>query len=210
MPFGLAAAPMTFQRAMSELFTKFPFVSVFMDDILIYSKTSEEHYSHLRLVFDVPKTNNLAINADKCTFQAAKVNYLVLEISAEGILPAQRNLDTLSKLTKPKSKTGIRRIIGCLNFFRSMIPNLSSRLASITAKTGSSVPFSWTNHDEEIIQNIINELITSARTHQPDFNKSFQIYTDASDTGVGGVVTQDGKLIQCFSRKLNDAQTRYT
>ena len=210
MPFGLAAAPMTFQQAMSTLFSSYSFVSVFMDDILIHSPDPSSHLEHLEIVFNILKSNNLTINSEKCTFHATTVTYLGLEISANGIRPAQRNLETLKTLSNPKSKTGIRRIIGCINFFRSMIPNLSTRLASITSKTSSSAKFSWSADDEAIVQSIVSGLINTARNFQPDFSKPFQIYTDASDSGVGGIVSQDGKLIQCFSRKLNSAQTKYT
>jgi hypothetical protein len=109
----------------------------------------------------------------------------------------------------PKNRRGVRRILGSLNFFRSLIPNFSSKVASLSSKVKDSVPFIWHKKDTEIVQSIISELQT-AKLAFPDYSKPFSLYTDASDTGVGSILMQEDTPIYCFSRKLSGAQVRYT
>ena len=124
MPFGLSGAPMTFQRIMARLFSDLPFVKVFLDDILVHSRTEAEHLDHLRIVFQVLAENNLTIKLSKCEFMKPSVSYLGMTIDKDCIRPSPGNLASLeSHLAKqPGNKRGVRRLIGFLNFFRNTAP----------------------------------------------------------------------------------------
>lgn len=210
MPFGLTAAPMTFQKIMSKLFKDMSFVRVFIDDILIFSNTLEEHKKHLDLVCKRIAENGLTINPKKCHFLCKTVKYLGMEISAKGIVPCQDNLDAIANTPIPESKTQLRRVLGMINYFRSMIPNLSQRLVPLTSLTKHNVNFHWTEDYTKILRSILHELKTKALNTFPDYSKPFQIYVDACDTGIGAVLVQQKKLIRAFSKKLDQAQIKYT
>jgi hypothetical protein len=210
MPQGLCGPPMHFQQEMNERFAHLGFVFVFMDDILVASSSYEEHLVHLEEVFQILSDLGATLNMEKCHFLQEKVTYLGMEISQNSIRPAPRNLELLRAMKMPTTKRGIRRILGSINFFRSMIPNLSTRLHPITSKTSDSVPFSWTAADTALITSIIDELCNKAALVQPDYSQPFDVHTDASDFGVGAIVSQNGKPLYCFSRKLTGAQLRYT
>ncbi len=210
LPFGLSGAPMYFQKVMSDLFSHLPFVKIYLDDILIHSTDAALHEDHLRQVFEILSKHKLTINAEKSTLSVTKVTYLGYEISANEIRPAPRNLHLLQQLPTPTNKRGVRRVVGALNFFRSLIPNLSSRIAPITDLTKDNVEFYWTAEHKQIISSIVSELVNKAFLIQPNLSKPFQIYTDASDVGVGALILQDGLPVSCFSRKLLPSQGKYT
>jgi transposase InsO family protein len=210
MPFGLSGAPMTFQRLMSQLLQDLPFVKVYLDDVLIHSKNFTEHVSHLRTVFERIRDAGLTINKEKSAFCQKQVTYLGFQISHNLIKPAPRNLESLKNIPMPKNRRGVRKLLGSFNFFRSMVPNMSARLAEITKKTSDSKPFFWSDNDTRAVQSVLDDLVHRAHQRQPDFEKPFQLYTDASNTGIGAILAQDNALIACYSAKLAPAQTRYT
>jgi hypothetical protein len=129
MPFGLAYAPMTFQAAMQRLFSHLDFVRVYLDDILIASRTWEEHLSHLATVLDILKTNGLTLNLKKCVFGKTSVEYLGFQIDAQGIRPSERSLNSLQQLVNMpvRNRKHVRSIVGSLNFLRMVIPNFSPK-----------------------------------------------------------------------------------
>jgi hypothetical protein len=210
MPFGLAGAPMTFQRLMTNLFLDLEFVKVFLDDILIHSTSEAEHAQHLRQVFQRLQEANLTINLEKSNFFCDTVTYLGYTISYNTVKPAARNLESLLKLPAPTNIRGVRRIMGSLNFFRNMIPHMSTRLAPISDLTSASNVFKWSDDLQKIVTDIIQELINKAETKQPLFGHPFQLYCDASDFGIGSILCQDANLIACYSAKFTGAQSHYT
>ena len=210
MPFGLASAPMTFQRIINGIFSNVSFTKCYMDDILVHSSSEQEHCAHLEKVFLLLKENGLTINPEKCNFMIHKVNFLGYEISGTSIRPSARNLESLKRLPTPTSKKGIRSILGSLNFFRNMIPSLSQKLEPISSILANDSEFSWLTEHQLIINEIVDCLIKKASLFQPDYNSPFVVYTDASDLGVGSVILQGDNLIGCFSKKLNSAEKNYT
>jgi len=162
---------MYFQKVMNDHLGSLPFVKVFMDDILIHSTTIQNHFNHLDKVLSIIRDLGLTINPSKCRFFQKSVTYLGMLISSSGISPAPRNLDLLRLLPMPKNRRGVRRILGSLNFFRSLVPNFSSKVASLSSKLKDSVPFIWHKKDTEIVQSIISELQT-AKLAFPDYSNS--------------------------------------
>ncbi len=210
VPFGLSGAPGFFQFQISKIFQDLSNVEVFLDDILVHSKDENDHTQHLEEVFSRLATANLTLNMKKSHFFQKEVTYLGFRISEKGITPAQRNIDTLKQFQTPKTRRAVRRIVGAFNFFRSLVPNFSTRMAEITNLTANSTPFKWKTEYTQTLNSIVNDLENSALNYHPDFNKPFQIFVDASNIAVGGILMQEGHLISCFSQKLNSAQRNYT
>ena len=210
MPFGLSGAPMTFQMLMTRLLSHLPFVKVYLDDILIHSKDMVEHKQHVREVFEILVKANLTINLEKSKFFQKEVEYLGYTISEGIVTPTERNLSKISDIPTPHNRKTTKRLIGALNFFRDMIPNLSGRISAISDLTSEKTTFKWKPEFTQIINEIIEDLKLKAYQIQPDHEKPFEIFCDASIRGVGAILVQDKKLIACFSKKLNLPQQKYT
>lgn len=210
MPFGLSGAPMTFQMLMNRLFAHLDFVKVYLDDILVHSANLELHHDHLRQVFEILAKEGLTINLEKSHFFKNQVNYIGFNIDKGIITPSVRNLEKIANIQIPTNKKAVKRIIGALNYFRDMIPNLSARLAPISDLTSDKVQFNWKPEYTDIVTKIIKELQEKAYQIQPNFKLLFTIFCDASKEGIGAILTQNNQLIACFSRKLQGAEQNYT
>ena len=210
MPFGLAGAPRTFQRIMNDIFGSLAFVKVFLDDILVYSKDKEEHVEHLKEVFDRLKENGLQINRKKSTILAEQVEYLGMIISKAGIKASPRHTEMLGKIQSPRNRRHILQVVGLINWFRPFIQNLSTKIANITEMTRKDVRFEWSDEREKELREVIQEIQKGVQLSHPDFTKRFYLSTDASNTGIGAVLTQEGRIIGFYSKRLTAAQERYT
>ncbi|KAG0440573.1 Retrovirus-related Pol polyprotein from transposon [Dictyocoela muelleri] len=151
VPFGLSNAPRIFQRAMGYMFEGLDFVKVFLDDILIFSATTEKHEQNVEKVLEILQKNNASINFEKSNFFQKEVTYLGNIISSLGIRPDTSRVNGFRKELYPKNKKGIMKIIGYLNWFRPYIRNLISRISPITEKLKRGNLFSWNEEDKSIV-----------------------------------------------------------
>ena len=210
MPFGLAGAPMTFQRVMNDLFGHLKFAKVFLDDILIHSKNREEHMEHVKHVLEALQRSNLRINRKKSSFFVDQVEYLGLMISRSGIKASPRHTEALSSMKSPTNHRQAMQVVGLINWFRPFVSNLSTKMARITELTKRDIEFGWTTEHEKDLRKVISEIQAEIRLSHPDFTKRFYLHTDASDVGIGAVLTQNNKIIGFFSKKFTPAQKKYT
>ena len=212
MPFGLAAAPMTFQRAMNSIFASLPFVICYLDDILIHSVDAFAHQVHLTEVLLLLQKHGLKLNPQKCHFWQASIDYLGFSVSGSGVRPSRGSLDAIRKLVHlvPKTRKQLRSLVGSLNFLRLLIPNFAKRILPLTSMTASSVPLEWTPDLSALVQELVSEFETSAHLAHIKLGAPFSLYTDASDFAVGAVLIQDDCPVYFFSRKLSGAQCNYT
>jgi hypothetical protein len=212
MPFGLAYAPMTFQAAMQRLFMHLDFVRVYLDDILIASRTWQEHVQHVAQVLAILKENGLTLNLKKCLFAKTSVEYLGFEIDENGIQPSARSVTALQQLTtmKVRNRKHVRSIVGSLNFLRMVIPNFSSKLAPLTSLTQDKIPFHWTEVEQSIVRDLVTEFQQNAKLYHVVLGEPFELYTDASDDAIGAVLLQFQRPVYFFSKKFDKAQKNYT
>ena len=212
MPFGLAYAPMTFQAAMQRLFMHLDFVRVYLDDILIASKTWEEHVQHVAQVLATLQKNGLTLNLKKCLFAKTTVEYLGFEIDENGIQPSARSVTSLQQLTtlKVRNRKHVRSIVGSLNFLRMVIPNFSSKVAPLTSLTQEKVPFRWTDIEHNLVESLVAEFQANAKLYHVVLGEPFELYTDASDEAIGAVLLQFQRPVYFFSKKFDKAQRNYT
>jgi len=212
MPFGLTNAPSTFMRLMNEVLRPFIglFVVVYFDDILIYSKSTEEHLEHLHAVFDALRTARLFGNLEKCTFCTTRVSFLGYVVTPQGIEVDSSKIDAIQSWPTPSTVTQIRSFLGLAGFYRRFVRDFSSIAAPLHELTKKGIPFSWGPAQEEAFTILKDKLTHAPLLQLPDFNNMFELECDASGIGLGGVLLQAGKPVAYFSEKLSGAQLNYS
>ncbi|KAG0420524.1 Retrovirus-related Pol polyprotein from transposon 17.6 [Dictyocoela roeselum] len=171
MPFGLCNSPRTFQENMEIVLETLNYVYVYLDDILIFSKTFEDHLEHLKTIFERLKSHNISINFNKSEFAKQKITFLEHVISTEGIQADISNLHKF-KIRKPKNKRELQKILGLLNWFRPYIPNLSLRIHPLCQKVArNNKEFKWSTEDENLFSEIIDQIEKRPLLVHPNFNE---------------------------------------
>jgi len=128
MSFGLTGAPSTFQRTMKNILREWIgiFVLIFVDDILIFSSSPEEHLEHVRIVLDACRSHNLRLKPKKCNFQKQSVVYLGHVITGEGLSPTNKNVQKLLEMRPPRNKDDIPSVLRSAGYYRRFVPNFAS------------------------------------------------------------------------------------
>ena len=195
MPFGMTNAPAVFMDYMNKIFRPFldNFVVVFIDDILIYCRTQEEHAEHLRLVLGVLREKQLYGKLSKCEFWMDEVQCLGHVISTQGIAVDPVNVEAVVKWESPKSATKIRSFVGLAGYYRRFIEGFSKIVAPLTLLTRNDQPFAWTDKCEESFQELKRRLTSAPILVILDVGKPFEVYCDASHLGLGYVLMQEKK-----------------
>ncbi|KAI5193293.1 hypothetical protein NEMIN01_2454 [Nematocida minor] len=217
MPFGLKNAPAYFQKIIYQRIGDLPFVKVFLDDILIYSPTAEEHLQHIQQVLTRFQRYNIILNIEKSNFFQSRVIYLGNIISEKGIQADTQKLDIFKKSRPPKTAKELMSLIGTINWFRPYIPNLSIKLGILNKKLKGGKredikknAISWSPEDEECRQDIFNTIQRQIVLSNPDPTKSFHLFTDACETGIGAILTQTDRIIGLYSKTLIQSEMNYT
>jgi predicted aspartyl protease len=211
LPMGLCNSPDIFQEKMTELLEGLDTVRVYIDDILHVTKGSwEQHLDVLNKVFNRLRQAGLKVNAKKSSFGAHELEYLGYLITRTGISPITKKVQAIQAIKAPKTRKQLRGFIGMINFYRDMWKQRATLLAPLTALTSKNVPFKWTAEHQTNFEKVKRVIGREVLLAYPDFNAPFQIHTDASKDQIGAVISQSGKPIAFYSRKLNSAQRNYT
>ena len=211
LPMGITSSVDIFQEKMNELFFGFEFVRVYLDDLLVLtSSTWEDHLNKLERVLRKVQKAGLQANASKCYFGRTEIEYLGFKVSREGIRPITSKVDAMRRIAPPKTRKQLRSFIGLINYYKDMWHKRSDTLAPLTRLTSKTVKWRWTHVEQKAFDDMKMILSREVLLKYPNFNKPFVIYTDASKLQLGAVITQDEQPIAFYSRKLSDAQTRYT
>ena len=211
MPFGLTNAPAAFMDLMNRIFKKYldKFVIVFIDDILIYSKTREEHVEHLRIVLEILRKEKLYAKFSKCEFWLEQVQFLGHIVSREGISVDPAKIEAVSSWERPRNPTEVRSFLGLAGYYRRFVQDFARIATPLTRLTRKDEKFEWTPKCEESFQELKKRLTTAPVLALPDEGGNFVIYSDASHKGLGCVLMQHDKVIAYASRQLNDYELRY-
>lgn len=216
MPFGLKNAPATFQRVMDNILRGLQNekCAVYLDDIIIYSTSLQEHIEKLKSVFDRLRESNFKIQLDKSEFLKKEVAYLGHIVTPEGVKPNPNKVEAIKKYPIPKTTKQIKAFLGLLGYYRRFINNFAKLTKPLTKclKRGAKI-----EHNTEFIECF--EKCKSLLTNEPilkypDFTKTFNLTTDASNVAIGAVLSQ-GKIGQDLpvayaSRTLNDSEQNYS
>jgi len=208
MSFGLANAPAYFMYLMDSVFMPKldKFIMVFIDDILIYSKNEAEHEQHLRVVLQHLRDHQLYAKFSKCEFWLYNVKFLGHTISSEGISVDPRKVQEVMDWKPPTSVHQIRSFLGLAGYYRCFIPDFSRIAKPITELQKKGVKFVWDEKCEKAFHTLRQHLTTTPVLAQPDNSKSYNIYCDASDTGLAvfsckiiGLLLMFPKIFDCMN-----------
>ncbi|GKB12936.1 hypothetical protein Tco_0846859 [Tanacetum coccineum] len=212
MPFGLTNALAVFMDLMNRVCRPYldKFVIVFIDDILIYSKTKEEHDAHLRLILELLKKEELYAKFSKCDFWLSKVQFLGHVIDSEGIHVDPAKIESIKDWESPKTPTEIRQFLGLAGYYRRFIEGFSKIAKPMTKLTQKSVKFNWGEKEETAFQTLKQKLCSAPILALPEGSENFVVYCDASHKGLGAVLMQKEKVIAYASRQLKIHEKNYT
>lgn len=218
MPFGIKNAPSDFQRIMEIALSGLQWKSciVYIDDILVFSRTFDQHLKDLENVFSALRKVNLKIKPTKCTFLRKEVPYLGHIVSREGIRPDPEKISAIVKAEPPKTVKQLQSFLGCIQWFKRFVPNLAEKVYILYKLTAKGEKFSWNENHTKAFENVKNYFLNPPVLKFPIFDKesTFVLTTDASNYALGAILSQmrDGKdvgVIAYASRVLNKHEKNY-
>ena len=200
MPFGLTNALATFQSLMNDLFRPYlrKFNLVVFDNVLVYSKTWDEHLSHLRIVLTILSTNHLFAKETKYMFGVSQISYLGHVVADQGVLVDPTKIQAVLEWSTPTTSKGVRGFLGLAVYYRKFIQNFGG-IATPLTQLLSKERFRW-NESAELAFKQLKEALTSPPVLcLPDFSQQFVIECDANGVGIGAVLSQNNKPVAYFS-----------
>ena len=211
MPFGLTNAPAAFMDLMNRVFQPYldRFVIVFIDDILVYSKSKAEHVRHLTLVLKRLREHQLYAKFSKCQFWLNQVVFLGHVISAQGILVDPQKVAAVENWEQPRTVTEVRSFLGLAGYYRRFVKDFSVIALPLTRLTRKDVKFEWDDKCEQSFQQLKHCLTHAPVLALPDDSGDFEVYSDASLNGLGCVLMQHGRVIAYASRQLKPHEMNY-
>lgn len=204
MPFGLTSAPATFQSCMNSILSPLlrRFVLVFVDDILIYSKTLPEHVKHLQIVLQILTTHQLKVKKSKCSFAQQRLAYLGHIMSPNGVSTDEDKIQAVSNWPTPTSVKELRGFLGLAGYYQKFVRHYGLLSKPLTNLLRKGQLYIWIAETEQAFQALKHALITAPVLLMPDFNEPFIVETDASDKGIGAVLMQKNHHVAFLSRAL--------
>jgi hypothetical protein len=205
MSFGLTNAPSTFMRLMNEVLRPFigKFVVVYFDDILIYSKSLNEHIEHLRAIFCALWETRLFANLEKYTFCTDRVAFLGYVVTPQGIEVDEVKIEAIKSWPIPATLTQLQSFLGLVRFYRRFVRDFSTIAAPLNDLTKKGVWFYWGATQDQAFHTLIDKLTHAPLLQLLNFGKTFELECDASGIGIGGILLQEGKPVAYFSEKLS-------
>ena len=215
LPFGLTNAPATFMHLMHQSFRHLldHCVLVFLDDILIYSKTKEEHERHVRAVLEILRKQKLYAKESKCEMFKTEVEFLGHRVGRNGIRMMQDKVEAVRDWPIPTTVNHVRSFLGTAGYYHKFIKDFSKLAMPLTHLTKNDVKFHWGPEQQKAFNDIKQAMTVAPVLVLPDPKLPFVVHTDASGYAVGAVLQQDqGRGLQpiaFLSKKMLDAETRY-
>ena len=209
LPFGLSSAGSTFSELMDKTLadTQHKFARAYLDDVIIFSKTFEEHLEHIETVFSRLRDAGLKLKMSKCDFLKCEVNYLGHVVSATGIKPDPEKVKTIQRLATPATVRDVRSFIGMCSYYRRFVPNFAKIAKPPTEVTKKNRRFYWTDECQAAFETLCECLMEAPILAYPDINKPYKLYTDASNYAIGAALVQETEMgervIQYLSHQLN-------
>ena len=211
--FGITNAPINFMRLMNEVLKEYTgkFVIVYLDDILIFSQSREQHLRHLKMVLKTLQKENMLINLKKFSFMKKEFIYLGFVASTEGLNMDSNKVQEILSWPVPRNAYEVRSFHGLASFYRKFIKNFSQICAPIIDTfRGSRQPFKWTEATDKNFKLLKKNTTEKPVLYFPSFDKVFQVDTNASKTIIGVVIIQQQIPVAYFSENLNDEKHKYS
>ena len=213
LPFGAASSPAVFQRTMESVLKGLSGVQVYLDDLIIFGSSLEDHLKNLEAVFDGLRSVGLKLRRDKCEFLRKSVSYLGYQIDESGVHPTEGKVEAIVRAPAPSNAKELRSYLGLLSFYSRFLPNLSTVAASLNRLLGD-VPWIWSEDEQQAFENTKHLLLSSQLLVHFDPEKELYLQCDASAYGVGVVLSHriEGRdrPIAFSSKSLTQAQRNYS
>ncbi len=192
LPFGLRNSPSAFAMAMNHVLRDitFQYAIVYVDDILIFSRSFQDHLDHLAIVFDRLRQAQLKLKPSKCKFAAPKVEYLGHMISCKGVEMESAKTKAIEQYPRPHNLRTLRGFLGLANYYRRFVKGFAHIARPLNRLTNKEIPFEWNDSCETSFQQLKSALMSGPILMYPDFEREFILYTDASDTAIGFILGQ--------------------
>lgn len=193
MPMGLTNSPATFQRLMELVLRGLPWqvCMVYLDDVLIYSPSFEDHLSSLCEFFSRIQAAGLRLNPKKCRLARDHVVFLGHVVSCHGLQPDPQNTDKVKTWPTPRNPTKVSAFVGLFSYYRPFVRDFARRAAPLHHLTCKDTLFQWTTECNTAFEYLKWVLSSAPVVTMPDFQLPFKVYTDASMEAVGAVLAQD-------------------
>ena len=215
MPFGLCNAPATFERLMEKVLANLSWkiCMVYLDDIIVLSRTFQEHLKNLELVFSRLSNANLKMNPKKCNFLQKQVAYLGHVINEQGIQTDPAKIQSVTSWPIPATVKDVRGFLGLCGYYRKFVNKFSDIARPLHKLTEKNVKFNWTTDCQEAFDKLKRALTSSPILSYPQPNLPFVLDTDASNTGAGAVLSQiqNGKevVVSYYSKTFSNTERKY-
>ena len=222
MLFGLCNAPPTFQRLMQNCLGKLnlTYCLIYLDDVIVFSDTPDEHLRRMRVVFDRLREHSLKLKLSKCEVFKSEINYLAHHVSQKGVLPSKKNLELIAQCPPPDTYTKVKSFVGLVGHYRCFIKGFVKIVAPLydltsgDSKNKKSEHVDLSSEAREAFDHLKAACLQAAILSFPDFNKPFLLETDASRRGLGAVLSKkqaDGWYhpIAYASYVMNETEQRY-
>ena len=215
MPFGMKNSPATFQRLINQVVSGLPGCDAYIDDVIIYSETWEEHLDIMRKLFERLSAAKLTVNLSKCEFGKATVTFLGHVVGQGLVKPIEAKVTAICEFPAPVGKRQLMRFLGMAGYYRKFCPNFSTIAEPLTRLLGKRVKFVWSPACENAFQKLKAILRSSPVLAAPDFTLPFKLAVDASDVAAGAVLLQEEKdgvdhPVCYYSKKFNKSQQNYS
>ena len=216
MPFGLATAPSTFQRAINAVLSSVlgKHALAYLDDVVIYSRSFDEHLSHLDEVLGLLAQAGFRLNVSKCQLAVNSFKFLGFLITPQGISPDPEKVEAISRMQPPRTVRQVRQFLGATGFFRKHVDNYATLAAPLTRLLRKDEKFVWGNEQQKAFEDLKHRLVTAPVLRKPNFERSFEVHSDASGVAIGAcLMERDEKgipqAVAYYSRKLRDSERNY-
>ncbi|KAJ8770542.1 hypothetical protein K2173_018033 [Erythroxylum novogranatense] len=196
MPFGLTNAPTTFMDLMNRVFKSFldQFIIVFIDDILVYSKSDEQHEEHLRITLETLRSNELYAKFNKCEFWLREVSFLRHVISEQGVHVDPKKIEAVVSWKAPKNVAEVRSFLGLAGYYRRFVEGFSMIAAPMTKLLRKNQKFDWSEDCQRRFEELKRRLTSAPILVLPSGDEGYSVYSDASRKGLGCVLMQGGRI----------------
>ena len=215
MPFGLKCSAQSFQRHIDSVLRPVSeFCQCYIDDILIFSTSKEQHAEHVAKVLRHLQHANLKINSKKCSFYQNSVDFLGYNISSAGIKPIEDRIDALRNIPRPRCIKELQKFLGMIAFYHKCLPLIAEKLSPLyklqSAMRNRKEKWHWSPTHEKAFTEAKLTIIQAKPLATPQSGEIFEVYTDASNFAIGATIKQRGKPIAYFSRALTDTEQKYS
>ncbi|KAJ8381193.1 hypothetical protein SKAU_G00019710 [Synaphobranchus kaupii] len=213
LPFGISSAPEIFHRAMEQIVEGLEGVRVYVDDLVVWGSTQEEHDTRLEKTLQRIQQYGLKLNRDKCRFGVSEITFLGDKISAEGVQPDKTKVQAIHDMEKPKDKKGVQRALGMVNYLGRFIPNLAVKTAHLRKLLQRETEFQWGHEHETEWKGLLEVLAGEPLLMFFCPEKRTKVSTDASKDGLGAVLLQEEEgawqPVAYASRSMTATECRY-